>query len=310
MAPKKTYLFGPVPSRRLGLSLGVDIVPLKTCTQNCIYCQLGLNAQVTIERKTYVPIDDVIKELRQRIDRNLQADYITISGSGEPTLNSQIGLLIDRIRQITNITVAIITNSTLLSDPKVRADCAKADVVLPSLDAGDEQTFQKINHPHKGITFSSFIDGLAKFRAQFKGQIWLEVFLCKGINTSNAQIDKINAVIQHINPEKIHLNTVVRPTAESSAVRVPTDKLSAIAQRLGPAVEVVADYSNKSRHPKLPANEKSVLAMLKRRPCTINDICLGLGISQLEATNYIQLLEAKAVITAEKRDNKTFYKKK
>jgi len=135
MSDKAKYLFGPVPSRRLGLSLGVDIVPLKTCTQNCLYCQLGIDGIVTLGRKPFVPIDDVVAELQAKIESPLAADYITISGSGEPTLNSQMGLLIDKVRQITDIPVAVITNGTLLGVPAVRADCSKADVVLPSLDA-------------------------------------------------------------------------------------------------------------------------------------------------------------------------------
>ena len=144
--PKKKYryLFGPVPSRRLGRSLGVDIIPLKTCSQNCIYCQLGKDAPQTLQRKEYIPIESVLAELKIKIAEGLEADFITISGSGEPTLHSQLGELIDGIRKLTDIPVAVITNSTLLSDRGVRRDCCKADVVLPSLDAGDPETFQKV----------------------------------------------------------------------------------------------------------------------------------------------------------------------
>ena len=172
-----------MPSRRLGRSLGVDIVPRKVCTLDCVYCQVGRSTEITVERKEYVAIEPVISELKSRIAKGLQADFITISGSGEPTLNSRLGDLIGEIKKITNIPIAVLTNGTLFFDASVRADCAKADVVLPSLDAGDEATFQKINRPHKDISIEKLISGLCQFRREYKGQIWLEVFFIEGINT-------------------------------------------------------------------------------------------------------------------------------
>ena len=169
MPGKYKYLFGPVPSRRLGLSLGVDIVPLKTCSQNCIYCQLGMNGSQTTKRSEYVPVHAVLEELRQRLTEGLNADYITLSGSGEPTLHSKITSIIKGIKELTDIPVALITNGTLFTNPRVRAACLNADVVLPSLDAGDEQTFTKINRPHTDIKFVDFVDGLCKFRKSIGG---------------------------------------------------------------------------------------------------------------------------------------------
>jgi len=152
MKKKEKYIFGPVASRRLGLSLGVDIVPAKVCSLDCIYCQVGRTTKKTVKRREYVPIRKVLAELKARLDKGLRADYITISGSGEPTLNSKIGVLIDRIKKITDIPVAIMTNGTLLYMADVRRDCRKADVVLPSLDAADEETFEKINRPNRNIS--------------------------------------------------------------------------------------------------------------------------------------------------------------
>ncbi len=309
MAEERKYLFGPVPSRRLGLSLGVDIIPLKTCTQNCIYCQLGVIGVQTVERKPYVPIEAVLSELRARIAEVLQADYITLSGSGEPTLNSEMGRLIDGIKEITTIPVAVLTNGTLLADPAVRADCAKADVVLPSLDAGDEATFKKINCPHKDINFSAFVEGLCKFRAEFTGQIWLEVFFCEGINTSHDEVEKIRAAILLIGPDKVQLNTVVRPVADLSVVRVEPARLLTIARRLGPNAEVIADFSG-TEGVQTQANTENLLEMLKRRPCSLDDICNGLSIHRNEALKYLAHLEAAGLIISHPADDTVFFKAK
>ena len=211
---KRKYLFGPVASRRLGRSLGVDIVPLKVCSQNCIYCQLGINADTTIDRREYVDIDEVLAELKSAVDDGLQADYITLTGSGEPTLNSRLGDIIDGIRKITEVPVAILTNANLFSDPQVRAACAKADVVSPSLDAGDAESFKKMNRPHESINFNTFVEGLCVFRQEYAGQIWLEVFFCQGVNTSDEQVEKMRAIIERIAPDRIQLNTSVRPTVD------------------------------------------------------------------------------------------------
>ena len=164
---KYQFLFGPVPSRRLGQSLGLDIVPMKTCTQNCLYCQLGKDAPLTLDRKAYVPTEAVLDELRRWLDEGHRADYITLSGSGEPTLHSELGTLLDAIKTLTDTPTAVITNGTLLYQPDVRRDCAKADVVLPSLDAGDEAAFLRLNNPHPDLKFQTFIDGLCQFRNEY-----------------------------------------------------------------------------------------------------------------------------------------------
>jgi wyosine [tRNA(Phe)-imidazoG37] synthetase (radical SAM superfamily) len=180
---EKKYLYGPVPSRRLGRSLGVDIVPFKVCPLDCIYCQLGRTVDKTVERKEYVSIEPVLAELKDRLAEDLQADFITISGSGEPTLNSGLGRLIEGIKKITDIPVAVLTNGALFTDKSVRADCLQADVVLPSLDAGDEVAFRKINRQHPDINIEKLITGLCEFRNEFSGRIWLEVFFVEGLNT-------------------------------------------------------------------------------------------------------------------------------
>ena len=310
MDGKSKYLFGPVPSRRLGRSLGVDIVPLKTCTQNCIYCQLGIDAETTTERKPYVPIDAVIAELTERIETGLDADYITLSGSGEPTLNSQIGELIRQIKKITSIPVAVITNGTLLNDPAVRKDIIDADIVLPSLDADNEETFRKINCPHSDISLQSLTEGLCKFRRQYSGQIWLEVFLCEGVNTSDDQIARMKEIINRIKPDKIQLNNAVRPVVSSKDVRVNTKKLLKITHKLGENVEIIADFSRIIGPKDDECNSDSVFNMLKRRPCSIDDICAGLNISHSRAKEYIKTLLNKGLVREKNLSGLSFFETK
>lgn len=322
MTEKKKYLYGPVPSRRLGRSFGVDIVPLKDCTLDCVYCQLGRSLKKTVERKDYGPVEPILAELNEALAQGTQADFITLAGSGEPTLNLRLGELIDGIRKITSIRIAILTNGTLLDRPDVRADCAKADVVMPSLDAGDEETFRKINRPHPDISIENVISGLCKFREEFAGQIWLEVFFAGAINTGPEHIASIRDAIERIGPDKIQLNTAVRPTAEANVVRLDSAKLQEIARQLGPRAEVVADFpkahtaapeqNTSKERPELQSEadrqKQVLLSMLKRRPCSLDDISAGLGIGADEVSEYVTDLQAEGSIVSEERDGRVFFK--
>ena len=310
---REKYLFGPVPSRRLGLSLGVDIVPFKTCSLDCVYCQLAKTSEKTIERKNYCDVGAVLDELKKRLGRGLQADFISISGSGEPTLNAGLGQIIDGIKKITDIPVAILTNGTLLYRKDVRADCAKADVVLPSLDAGDEQTYQKINRPHLRLSIEKLIAGLCAFRNEFAGQIALEVFLLEGFNTDTEQIGKIKGAIERIRPDKIQLNTATRPTAEAGIKRLDTQKLEAIAEELGEKCEVISSScavrvpSCVNRNAQY-AVRNTILSMLKRRPCSLNDICTGLGLGSDEALKYITHFQQRGIVHSKEKDGIVFFR--
>lgn len=308
MCSKSKYLFGPVPSRRLGLSLGVDIVPFKVCTLDCIYCQIGGTTEKTVERKEYVSCQAVLEELELRIAEGLEADYITISGSGEPALNSQLGAIIDGIKKITSIPVAVLTNGTLLTDSSVRADCAKADVVLPSLDAADRKTFERINRPHRQLDIEQIIEGLCSFRAEFTGQIWLEVFLIEGFNTDNGQISKLTEAVERIRPDKVQLNTAVRPTAEPGIKSLDAERLEQIAEKIGSNCEVAADFSRDSCREWIGVTAEKVLSMLKRRPCSLDDVCAGLGIAHNEALKHLEHLKQRGVIDSEDKGRTVFFK--
>lgn len=308
VAEEKKYLYGPVTSRRLGLSLGVDIVPFKVCTLDCIYCQLGGTTQKTTDRAEYVLPEAVLAELSETIARGMKADFITIGGSGEPTLNSRLGELIDGIKKITDIPVALLTNGTLLYRQDVRADCAKADVVLPSLDAGGKRVFEEINCPHKDILIENLISGLCVFRNEFAGQIWLEVLLIEGLNTDTGQIAKIKNAIEQIRPDKVQLNTAVRPTTQAGIKKVDLEKLETIAAYLGEKCEVVADFSPGSCLMHIESKAQDVLSMLKRRPCSLNDICSGLGIQRDEVLKYVTRFQQQGVVHSSEKDGIIFFK--
>ena len=192
------YIYGPVPSRRLGRSLGIDLVPFKTCTYDCIYCQLGRTTNKTIKRRPYVPVKDILNELKIKLATGEPPDYISIAGSGEPTLHSDIGNLIDQINDITEIPVAVLTNGSLLFMPEVRTALSKADLVIPSLDAGDEELFRYVNRPHADIAFDQMVHGLIDFTRNFPGVVWLGGLLLSGVTGMAEEGREIGAYTQEM----------------------------------------------------------------------------------------------------------------
>ncbi len=304
-ANRTDYIFGPVPSRRLGRSLGIDLVPFKTCTYDCIYCQLGRTNNKTIQRKAWVPTDDVINQLSRKLDSN--PDYITLSGSGEPTLFSHIEELIATIKGITDIPVAVLTNGSLLWLPQVRKALKAADLVIPSLDAGSDRVFQYVNRPHPDISFAKMLEGLIKFREEYKGQYWLEVFLLAGVTTTISEIGKLKDCINSIRPDKVQTNTVSRPPAESFAEPVPLKQLEAITKELYEKAEVIADYRGVHKTEYFSAKCYDVLTLLKRRPCSVEDIAAGLGIHRNEVVKYIEELLTAGKIMVKLQGKRLYY---
>ncbi len=228
------YIYGPVKSRRLGLSLGINLTPYKVCSFNCIYCQLGKTTNLTKERKEYIKSQEILEEIKLWLENNrneaARLNYITFSGSGEPTLNIKIGELIREIKKITAIPVAVITNASLLSDPAVRQGLLVCDLIVPSLDAVTPPVFAKVDRPHPQIKIEEIIEGLVKLRQEFRGKIWLEVMLVKGINDDLRQIKKLKEAADKINPDKIQLNSAVRATAEPNILPVDKKKLEKIKE--------------------------------------------------------------------------------
>jgi len=303
---KREYIFGPVPSRRLGRSLGVDLVPFKTCSYDCIYCQLGRTTRKTTKRKEWVPIDIVTKQLKEKLDS--KPDYITLSGSGEPTLYSRLEELISRIKDITDIPVAVLTNGSLLWLPEVRDALKSADMVVPSLDAGSSQMFQYVNRPHSDITFSKMLQGLVEFRKDYNGQYWLEVFLLAGVTTTEMEINRLKTCIAAIQPDLVQINTVTRPPAENFAEPVPQKQLEQITAKLYKKAEVIADYKDVHKEKDFTARREDILTLLQRRPCSIEDVAAGLGLHRNEVVKYIEELSAEGKIEAKPQNQQFYYK--
>ena len=300
-----SYIFGPVPSRRLGRSLGIDLVPFKTCSYDCVYCQLGLTTNKITQKKEWTPLQEVVDELKNRLSS--KPDYITLSGSGEPTLYSRTTELIAKIKDLTTVPVAVLTNGSLLWQPEVRSALKQADLVIPSLDAGSDRTFQYINRPCTEITFDKMLDGLVKFRREYSGQYWLEVFLVEGVNTTELEIDKLSDCLKQISPDRVQVNTVTRPPAESSTLPVPKDRLEKLALKLDEKAEVIADYQNVHAQKVFTAKRDDVLALLRRRPCSIEDLAQGLGLHRNEVVKYVEDLSQQGRIHTEMQNNQLFY---
>ncbi len=303
-----SYIFGPVPSRRLGRSLGVDLVPFKTCSYDCIYCQLGRTTNKTVERREWVPLDDVLAELEEKL--TTKPDYITLSGSGEPTLYSRMGELIVRIKEITSVPIAVLTNDSLLHDLAVREELLNADLVIPSLDAGDSAMFEIVNRPEKSISFEQMMEGLITFREEFCGEYWLEVFLLSGHTAVESDIHKIIDCVRRINPDRVQLNTATRPTAEDFAMMVDHARMEEIALLFHPPAEVIADYRGVHAQSDFKAGRESILELLQRRPCSIGDIADGLGMHKNEIIKYVEELITQDLIEKTFVAQKLYYKTK
>ena len=301
------HIYGPVPSRRLGYSLGVDILPFKTCSLDCIYCQLGTTERKTVQRKKYFDVDVILGQIKNLIASEQRIDYITFSGSGEPTLNVFIGILIREIKKNTSIPVAVLTNSTLLSQKSVRNALSDADLVVPSLDAATQKNFDRINRPHSSLKIRQVIEGLKNFRQEFSGKIWLEILLVKGVNDSPAHIKKLKKAISKINPDKIQLNTVVRPPAENSALPLSPQELDKIREFFGKKADVVAEF-NKIQHGPISHDLKdAILAMVARRPVTLSDMSKSLGKHKNELIKYCDILLKEGEIRLIIHEGKKFY---
>jgi wyosine [tRNA(Phe)-imidazoG37] synthetase (radical SAM superfamily) len=303
-------VFGPVPSRRLGRSLGIDLVPLKTCTYDCIYCQLGRTTNQTLERKIYVPGRQVIEELEEKLSSlSSPPDYITFSGSGEPTLNLEIGGVIREITRLTKIPIAVLTNGSLLHLETVRNALLNADLVIPSLDADSPHLWKFINRPHPSLRFSQILGGLKDFCQEFGGQVWLEVMLCGGMNDGFKEIQSLREAIDGIGPERIQLNTVIRPPAEKFAFPLPPDQLEKIRNIFGAKAEIIPDFPQMEEHFAGRLKDKEVVDLLKRRPCTAEEISRALGYQLESVFQCLSELNRKHVIHYRMFHNRCYYER-
>lgn len=289
----RNFIYGPVPSRRLGISLGVDIVPFKNCSYDCMYCQLGRTTNHTAKRSSFVPIDSVLRQIKDVVDHNSDIDYITFSGSGEPTLNRDIGEMIRRVKDFTQIPVAVLTNGSLLWDKKVREDLSSAHLVVPSVDAVSEDILQKINRPVKGLKASKILEGIKEFCGSYQGKIYLEVMLVEDINDSAEEIKRINQFVRELKADKIQLNTVIRPPGDPKAKPLTKEKLQKTAALFDSElpVEIIADFDRMTSRAYHKDLEKAITGLLKRRPTRKDEMATALGVHPNEIVKYLQALE-------------------
>ncbi|WP_067051327.1 radical SAM protein [Methanofollis ethanolicus] len=304
------HLFGPVPSRRLGISLGIDLVPLKTCSYNCVYCECGPTTALTTERKEYVPTGDVIAELRSYLSTSPRLDYVTLAGSGEPTLHSGIGEIIRVVKsEFPAYRVAVLTNGSLLSDPEVRRALHDADLVVPTLNAVSDAPFRKICRPHRSISPETLIEGLIAFRKSFSGEIWLEVFIVPGVNDNDAEVGKIADAVREIMPDRVQLNTLDRPGAAAWVRPADRKTLDHIASLItATPVDIVGGLPSRGEIDSFhQESADTILALVRRRPCTLDDLAHATGMHRNEVGKYLQYLLENHLIEAKRAERGTFF---
>jgi wyosine [tRNA(Phe)-imidazoG37] synthetase (radical SAM superfamily) len=300
------YVFGPVPSRRLGISLGVDLTPLKTCTYDCLYCQVGKTTCVRAEPGPLVPIREVIRELDQKL-KHLTPDVITISGSGEPTLHSEIAQLITHVRTSRNYRIAVITNGSLLWRGDVREKVLGADRIMPTLSTASEETFRAIHRPHASITLAMVIRGLRDLRQQYQGELFLETMLLRGINDGEKEIDALKRLLEEISPDRIQLNTVARPPSDRSALALDRQRLEDIRNLFGSKAEIIADARPKAGDHPYDSLAVLITEMARRRPVRIVDVADALGIPADEAESVLSGLQAEGTLFSREHEGDLYF---
>ncbi len=307
---KYFHIFGPVPSRRLGISLGVDMITHKTCSFDCLYCECGKTTHLTTARKTYVDPENVIKELDHYFAHHPAPDYVTFSGSGEPCLNISIGSVISHIRQKTpRVRVAVLTNSSLLVQPQVQADLMMADLVVPSLDAATQDAFERINRPKKGTCIHEIIDAIEAFSNVFSGELWLEILILPGINDRPEDISALKAAVHRICPARVQLNTLDRPGTCSEITPASRGLLEKIKHVLDyPSTSIIAriegDSNGRIQRRDL---ESMILETVSRRPCTQKDLLQILNVDEKTLDSCIERLLTGKQVRRKMQNSRVFY---
>jgi wyosine [tRNA(Phe)-imidazoG37] synthetase (radical SAM superfamily) len=300
------FVFGPVPSRRLGLSLGIDLIPPKTCTFDCLYCQVGRTTSKTLKTAPFVHVGAVIDEIRKKLGR-CDPDVITLSGSGEPTLNSEIEQVIAAIKKMTEKRVVLLTNGSLFWKEEIRKRALNADIVMPTLTSAFEKTFRKIHRPHAKLKLNVIIDGLKTFRREYKGQLFLEVVMLAGLNESGEEVEALKLLADRISPDKIQLNTVVRPPADSRAMPLDRRRLEEIRMFFGDKAEIVTGDPVTGKGKNTDSMAVSLLDMVRRRPLKPVDISNTLGLSFDEVEDLVKGLVIKGYISKREHSGDIYY---
>ncbi len=300
------YVFGPVLSRRLGISLGIDLTPSKTCTYDCLYCQVGKTTSVRAEAGPLVPITEVIRELDQKL-RHSSPDVITISGSGEPTLHSEIDELIKHVRTLEQHKIAVITNGSLLWREEVREKVLQAHRIMPTLSTAFEGTFVRIHRPHPSITLAMLVQGLKALRREYRGEFFLEVMLIKGINDGEEEIEALKGVLEEISPDRIQLNTVARPPSDGQVSSIDRQRLEEIKTFLGRKAEIPAEARRKKGDHPHESLSVLIAEMARRRPVRIEDVASALDIPVEEARILLNRLQAQGTLFEREHEGDLYF---
>jgi wyosine [tRNA(Phe)-imidazoG37] synthetase (radical SAM superfamily) len=301
-------VFGPVPSRRLGFSLGVDLLWPKTCTLDCVYCELGPTTRRTTRRQRFRPVRQVLDQVERRLSRLPHApDFITLAGSGEPTLHLDLGLVLEELARLQAARLAVLSNGTLFTDPAVRRELARADVVIPSLDAVSPEAFRRVNQPAPGLEVAEIIEGLVSFRRQYRGELLLEILLVEGLNDQPEEIELLAEAARRIAPDMVQLNTVVRPPARGGVRPVSHRHLARVAAGLGLPCQVIAPPARRNGGEGERAADQ-VVEMTRRRPCTVEDIAAMTGLEPSRARELVRELVGSGRLRPEPFEDMTFYR--
>jgi wyosine [tRNA(Phe)-imidazoG37] synthetase (radical SAM superfamily) len=299
------HIFGPVPSRRLGLSLGVDLIPPKTCTYDCLYCQVGKTTNKLYEPALFTPIEVIRDELKDVLS-NTSPDTITMAGSGEPTLYKDIDRVISCIKELTDTRIALLTNGSLLFRHELRAKVLQADIIMPTLSTVFENTFKTIHRPHSDLVMSKIIRGLKELRREYNGLMFVEVVILAGLNDTEEELEALKKTLEDISPDRIQLNTVVRPPSDPTAKSLDTERLEQIKMFFGEKTEIIADIPDKRSKRNTVPQADAIVEMAKRRPVRLIDISDSLNVSQDEAERLIKGLLIKGKIKKQEHEGETF----
>ncbi len=303
------YLFGPVLSRRLGKSLGIDLMPYKTCSLNCIYCECGKTTHLTVSEKEYTPTEKILKEIDTFLSEKPDLDYITFSGSGEPTLHSGLSEIVSFIhKNYPKYRVALLTNGTLFGNKSIRDNVAGIDLIIASFDAATKAVFDKINRPHLKLNLLNIVEGLVDLRKEFCGEYWIEIFIVPGINDNKAEIEKIGQVINLICPDKVQLNSLDRPGTENFVLPADKKTLNRISSILNNSEVITFGNNTFSKEKSGNISRQKILSTIKRRPCTIEEAAKLFSVNEKEIIPYFDFLSKKGFIKSVSMQRGLFFK--
>ncbi len=308
----ENHIFGPVNSRRLGRSLGIDLLPFKTCSYDCVYCECGATNSLTTKRAEFFPTEEVIAQLDKVLAKGPTLDYITFAGSGEPTLSLSIGRIIRHLKTTyPQYNVAVLTNGSLLGNKEVRDDLARADLVIPTLTSASQDTFERIHRPCPGLLTKTIINDILEFRKEFQGKMWLEIFLIPDQNTSAEELAALREIIQMIRPARIQLNTLDRPATEDWVTAPDPEELENI-RKYFTKLQIPVDVAGVCcEQPDIciagESTHAQILKTLQIRPCTVEDLASMTGLHHHEVAKYLSRLLDNGTVHVERGKRGVFY---